>query len=283
MGRLDDYIKQMRALSYGDKIYEPTDTMSIQTYRNKYWSDPIFRYREKEKAYQRRNPVKHYTIPYIEDKAVTLTNAGRATGARLSTNLFDTLAINAGRANVPINVAIGLATKESTLGNPTVDETDRAILQGYKRSELLKPGDIGYEPPTQHINRGEDVNPSRLVSYGYNRNNPYKAMLDYVDAIGNKRYVNSYDILSAEEKRVDKQAKINANKPHKNLLQEAFEYYNSNPNKYNPGQKNYPALVEKVAREVMNSPQYKQWWNSGGKTMYNKGKNERRSLENNGR
>ena len=64
-----------------------------------------------------------YTVPFIKDKAVTLTNAGRATGARLSTNLLDSLADNAMRAGVPVRTAIGLATKESTLGNPTDDRT----------------------------------------------------------------------------------------------------------------------------------------------------------------
>jgi hypothetical protein len=74
-----------------------------------------------------------YTIPFIDNKAITLTNAGRATGARLSTNLLDSLADNAMRAGVPVRTAIGLATKESTLGNPTDDRSAWNLSSGIRK------------------------------------------------------------------------------------------------------------------------------------------------------
>ena len=64
-----------------------------------------------------------YNIPFIPEKQVKLTNAGLATGAVLSTNLLDSIADNAYAAGLPIEKALGLAVKESTLGNPTDDRS----------------------------------------------------------------------------------------------------------------------------------------------------------------
>ena len=101
-----------------------------------------------------------YTIPFIEDKAVTLTDAGRATGARLSTNLLDSLADNAMRAGVPVRTAIGLATKESTLGNPTDDKT------AWNISSAIREQFNGVYPGTvQHINNGTNIVGNSLINY----------------------------------------------------------------------------------------------------------------------
>jgi hypothetical protein len=77
--------------------------------------------------------VTSYTIPFIREKAIKLTNAGRATGAVLSTNLLDSLADNAMRAGVPIKTAIGISTKETTLGNPTDTKSAWNLSSGIRR------------------------------------------------------------------------------------------------------------------------------------------------------
>jgi hypothetical protein len=64
-----------------------------------------------------------YTIPFIKEKTIKLTNAGKATGARLSTNLLDSIADNAYRAGLPVRKGLGIAFKESTFGNPTDDRS----------------------------------------------------------------------------------------------------------------------------------------------------------------
>lgn len=73
-----------------------------------------------------------YDIPFIEDKAITLTNAGNATGARLSTNLLDSIADNAARAGIPLETALGIAVKETTLGNPTDDRSAWNLSSGIR-------------------------------------------------------------------------------------------------------------------------------------------------------
>jgi len=163
--------------------------------------------------------VENYQIPFIEDKAVTLTNAGRATGARLSTNLLDSLADNAMRAGVPIRTAIGLATKESTLGNPTDDRT------AWNLSSRIRKQFNGVYPGTvQHINHGVGSSGESLINYHKaKRSNPF-----------------------------DEDFK---NNDYKSVIQEGLEFYKQHPDKYNPGQPGYQKAVEARGNEVMESPE----------------------------
>ena len=55
-------------------------------------------------------------IPFIPEKAITLTNASKDTGVTLSTNLLDSVAKYAKIADLPLSSALGLAGQESTFG-----------------------------------------------------------------------------------------------------------------------------------------------------------------------
>ena len=55
-------------------------------------------------------------IPFIEEKAITLSNAGKDTGVRLSTNMLDSIAKYADKADISLQDALGLAGQESTFG-----------------------------------------------------------------------------------------------------------------------------------------------------------------------
>lgn len=160
-----------------------------------------------------------YEIPFIQEKAVTLTNAGRATGAVLSTNLLDSLADNAIRAGLPVNTAIGLAAKESTLGNPTDDRSAWNLSSGIRKQfNGVYPG------TSQWINRGDALN-------------------EREDVINYHKGVQNDDPSSGG----------------KSVLQEAFEFYKQHPDKYNFGQKGYQRMVDKLSKEVMQSPEVQQW------------------------
>ena len=159
-----------------------------------------------------------YDIPFIPEKRVKLTNAGNATGAVLSTNLLDSLADNAVRAGLPVNTAIGIATKESTLGNPTDDRTAWNLSSGIRKQF----NDI-YPGTSQYINQGDALN-AREDLINYHKGNQ----------------VDNYP-------------------QRKSVLQEAFEFYKEHPDKYNSGQKNYQQLVDRRAKEVMQSPEVQQW------------------------
>lgn len=161
-----------------------------------------------------------YPVPFIDEKRITLTNAGRATGAVLSTNLLDSIADNANRAGLPLQTALGLAVKESTLGNPTDDRTAWNLSSGIRQAFNNK-----YPGTEQHINYWGD------------------ALNEREDVINYHKGHQSDDPASG----------------HKSVLQEAFEFYNQHPDKYNPGQKNYPQLVDKRGTEVMGSPEVQKW------------------------
>lgn len=164
-----------------------------------------------------------YPVPFIDEKRITLTNAGRATGAVLSTNLLDSIADNADRAGLPLQTALGLAVKESTLGNPTDDRSAWNLSSGIRRTFNNK-----YPGTEQHINYWGD------------------ALNEREDVINYHKGHQSDDPASG----------------HKSVLQEAFEFYKQHPDKYNTGQKDYQTSVDKSGAEVMQSPEIKRWKNA---------------------
>ena len=159
-----------------------------------------------------------YPVPFINEKRITLTNAGRATGAVLSTNLLDSIADNADRAGLPLQDALGLAVKESTLGNPTDNRTAWNLSSGIRQAFNNK-----YPGTEQHINYWGDALNERddVINYhkGHQSDDP--------------------------------------NSKGKSVLQEAFEFYGQHPDKYNPGQPGYQTAVNKRGEEVMQSPEVK--------------------------
>jgi hypothetical protein len=93
-----------------------------------------------------------YHIPFIREKAIRLTNAGKASGAIISTNALDSIWDNAD-GTLPIRIATGIAVKESTLGNPTDDKTAWNMSSGIRREfNNIYPGTV------QHINYGRPIN-----------------------------------------------------------------------------------------------------------------------------
>lgn len=184
------------------------------------------KYEDGKKSIYARPPVYNYFIPFIKDKAITLSNAGLATGAKLSTNLLDSIADNSIRAGLDVDTGVGLAIKESTLGNPTDDRSMRTLLNPQKRREL---SDRGYG---QHIN-------------------------DYGDVVGEQGLINYHigDVTHQYMFGDDGTNKDNL----LSVLYEGLKFYAEHPDKYNPGQKNYQKLVQKRAKEVSNSPEYRKW------------------------
>ena len=62
------------------------------------------------------HPSNDYFIPYIYDKEISIPGVGRTT-----TNMLDSIYVNAKRAGIPLDEALGLAAEETLLGaSPTV-------------------------------------------------------------------------------------------------------------------------------------------------------------------
>ena len=245
----------------------------------KWLRDPLNRFTAKSKAYP---TYKDFTIPFIKEKRRTLTNAGLATGAVLSENMLDSIAKYAKIEGLPIKTALGLVTKESTLGNPTDDKSVYKLM-GKDKALFFKRGS-----GEQFINNeGQDVWARTLVNYYKDSWNPYEEAINTAKkkAMVNSAFVKPNDwgdpnnpyykkalekynrqkaiidrVLIAGEKYADRQANKKKSSIVGNVLQAAFRDYKNNPNNYNPGQPNYQQLVNKRANEVWRSPEIQNWY-----------------------
>lgn len=262
-----------------DRFYTNDDNSSSNI--DNYSVEPeryIDRFDRKSSEYPRHDEV---NIPFIESKKRKLTNAGLATGAVLSTNLLDSIAKYATIERLPIKTAIGLAVKESTLGNPT-DDSSIYQLMTKENANYVRGLGTG-----QHINPGEDVDARLLLNYYKDTWNPYNEAIEYAKNKANKLLINpdkdnkrrsleEYDldmadyykrydqvvdsILKAGERYADNQAKKKSSSITGNVMQAAFRDYKNNPNGYNPAQTNYQELVNRRADEVWNSPEIQEWY-----------------------
>lgn len=222
-----------------------------------YNTDPIFRVGVKA---ERVNNLQEVPLPFIEKKQVKLSNAGRATGAVISTNQLDSIAKYARKANLDIPTAMGLAIKESTLGNPT-DTRSFFKLRGEPVDETM----VG-----QHIqNKDMSWTDRGFVNFYKDLDdNPYENEFFRKGDINNLYTTPTRDILARERYADRKAVKYNKKYPKgKTVMQAGFEDYKSNPNGYNPGQKDYAKLVRENAKAIINSPEYQQWYKE---SMYTK-------------
>ena len=170
-----------------------------------------YRYSIKSRDFKHKYPVTNYVIPYIPEKYVKLTNAGSATGAEFSTNLLDSIAINAKRAGLDLETALGIANKESTLGNPTQDIENIAKINKSVRTSVdqvkryAKDSGKKYENVISHENGLTDRTEDEIVSFWYNPD-PYWDATAYsaIKAISLQEHTN---MLIKGEAYADAQAK----------------------------------------------------------------------------
>jgi len=93
---------------------------------------------KKSENFDRKFKYDETEIPFIKDKEITLTNAGLYTGAKLSTNLLDSIAKYAKISGLPLKTAVGLVAKETSLGNPTVDSSLKKLAGDDFAYQLAK-------------------------------------------------------------------------------------------------------------------------------------------------
>jgi hypothetical protein len=268
----EDYSSQMNSnLSTVPRrtVYKATKTGRVwnteaEAAKDNYNYDNDIHYRYHIKAGNYKSPLVNYNIPFIPEKQITLTNAGLATGAILSTNLLDSIAVNAEKAGLPIKTGMGLATKESTLNNPTYDIKSRARISKSEREELNSAYEIAKANGTkldltpQQIIGTSDIPEGLLIMYNPD-DNPYLSTSGYVFKKA-KSWEENKKMLEESEKYADKLAEKNEKLPSKSYLQAGFEAYKKDPYAWNPGQPNYPQLVDKRGEEVWNSPEVQKWY-----------------------
>ena len=253
----------------------------------RYKNDVVYRMSIKRNNYGNVNPTVSYPIPFIKSKKRTLTNAGLATGAVISENMLDSIAKYAKASGLPVKTALGLAVKESTLGNWTDDKTFSTLFKEGSFNRKFYKNLYNANGVKQHINPGIDIDERELVNF-HDERNPYREAEDYADkasvkgisdkawsdGIGLQQAYNKYiKYLTKGESYADKQAEVIKNAPKTHVLEAAFSKFKNSPNNYNSGQPNYVELVNKRANEVWNSPEIQNWYKT-----YRK-----RSLENGGK
>lgn len=180
-------------------------------------------------------------IPYIKERNVKLTNAGKLTGAEFSENLLDSIAKYAGKANIPLETAVGLAAQESGLGTASTR---------------------GYIPQKK---RGTIYASSLISNWSAGKDNPWNDLITTADR-KSKGDKDKRDKLIRDGWRYTKNQakKFDTNI---NTLQHGFEKFKTGT--YNRRDPNHTKDVIEAGKAVTGSPEYQRWLKAIGNKIYN--------------
>ena len=184
-------------------------------------------------------------IPYISEKSITLTNAGKDTGVTLSTNVLDSIAKYAKNAELSLSSALGLAGQESTFGKGYNAEAKEMLP-----STLVS--NWNYGNPYGRADRSE--NPYLGLWNAANKKvNGHQGHYDSnQDFIYDQKFI---DVLKGGLPYADKQAKhLRTDIP---VLEHAFRKYKLG--QYNPNDPNHTRMVEERGKALMKSPEIQKW------------------------
>ena len=220
----------------------------------------VNREREVEAAIRKQGNER---IPYIKEKEIKLTNAGKLTGTRLSTNQLDSIAKYASKAGLPIKTALGLVGQESAFGNYFGYANNAKDLNTYN----TQPKEIRdkYGIPTYKIVNYENLIPERTPTnvddFAINKRYGKRT----VTGFGFPTIINGEELDKLKVKHEAypalqrKRSKFwrDINTP---ILQLAFEHYKNSPQTYNAGNPNQQNLVNSKADDVWGSPEIQKWY-----------------------
>lgn len=220
----------------------------------------INREREVEAAIRKQGNER---IPYIKEKEIKLTNAGKLTGTRLSTNQLDSIAKYASKAGLPIKTALGLVGQESAFGNYFGYANNAKDLNTYNtQSKEIRDK---YGIPTYKIVNYENLIPERTPTnvddFAINKRYGKRSVTNF----GMPTIINGdeLDKLKVQHEAYPalqrKRSKFwrDINTP---TLQLAFEHYKTSPQTYNAGNSNQQNLVNSKANDVWGSPEIQKWY-----------------------
>lgn len=245
LGNRDEYVRKQNKdlINTQDTLATPVITPNIDKL-TKFWNTNIEN--KTEEDYRQ-------SIPF-NGEHIILRTKGNMNLTDVPINLLDSIAINSGRSNTNFWKNAALIGKESTFG-------------GYSKY-LGRP----IYPETKFTPEGLTNNHVYFL-------NEYD---DYLTELG-KKY-NYYDVLDDNSRiKAEENAKyalehklIKDRNPHYSnyVLADAFKRYTSNPDRYNPGQKNYVPMINNIEQELKEEKQLQNYWNTRGKEFYNKGQKE---------
>jgi hypothetical protein len=218
----------------------------------------INREREFEAA---KNKSSNERIPYIKEKEIKLSKAGKLTGIKLTTNQLDSIAKYANKVGLPIKTALGLVGQESAFGNYFGYANNAKFLNEYKQEETIRDT---FGIPTYNIVNYERLLPDKIPTLvdDYAINHKYAKRGYDLDKL--KAQYEAYPGLAKKRAKFWKDIKVPT-------LELAFKAYKDHPNLYNPGNPNQQNLVNKKANDVWGSPEIQKWYRTSPYVKHRRG------------
>ena len=177
----------------------------------------------------RAKEASKYMIPYIPEKEIMLTT-GRYNTGKISTNLLDSIYNASQRTGVPLDIALGLAGRESTLG----------IGRGFKKGKSVSGTDL-YS------------NWQQIQTIPNN-----KAQIKKWNSLLGRTDLTDEDYDFKSEFLIRAQDSLENTKPlDENPIDNALKFYQTG--KYNPGDSRHTQMVEDDAKVLMSDPAIQKW------------------------
>lgn len=220
----------------------------------------INREREFEAA---KNKSGNERIPYIKEKEIKLSKAGKLTGIKLTTNQLDSIAKYANKTGLPIKTALGLVGQESAFGNYFGYANNARFLNEYHKQGEMNRDIFGI--PTYNIVNYERLLPDKIptmvddnaINHRYAKRGinkfGYPAIINDKELDKLKVQHEAYPGLAKKRAKFWKDIKVPT-------LELAFKAYKDHPNLYNAGNPNQQNLVNNKANDVWGSPEIQKWY-----------------------
>ena len=177
----------------------------------------------------RAKEASKYMIPYIPEKEIMLTTGIYNTG-KISTNLLDSIYNASQRTGVPLDIALGLAGRESTLG----------IGRGFKKGKSVSGTDL--------YSNWQQIQTIPNNKAQIKRWNSLLGRTDLTDE--------DYDFKSEFLMRAQDSLE-NTKTLDENPIDNALKFYQTG--KYNPGDSRHTQMVEEDAKILMSDPAIQKW------------------------
>lgn len=202
-------------------------------------------------------------IPYIKEKEIKLSKAGKLTGIKLTTNQLDSIAKYANKVGLPIKTALGLVGQESAFGNYFGYANNAKFLNEYHKQGEMNRDIFGI--PAYNIVNYERLLPNKIPTLvddnaindkyakrGINKFG-YSAVINGDELDKLKVQYEAYPGLAKKRAKFWKDIKVPT-------LELAFKAYKDHPNLYNAGNPNQQNLVNNKANDVWGSPEIQKWY-----------------------
>lgn len=210
-----------------------------------------------------KNKSGNERIPYIKEKEIKLSKAGKLTGIKLTTNQLDSIAKYANKVGLPIKTALGLVGQESAFGNYFGYANNAKFLNKYHKQGEMNRDIFGI--PAYNIVNYERLLPNKIPTLvddnaindkyakrGINKFG-YSAVINGDELDRLKVQHEAYPGLAKKRAKFWKDIKVPT-------LELAFKAYKDHPNLYNAGNPNQQNLVNNKANDVWGSPEIQKWY-----------------------